>query len=200
MTSPRQLVRRAAERAGSVRRRSAGFTLIEILVVMVIIAVIAAGAILSMSAFGIGQDRELDTERDRLVALINYAREQSELQTRELGLYCAADGYRFLAFDPLSQLWSDVKEDDALRPRSLPDGMQLRLNVEAHDVVLLTTAEAKKKHTEPKDLQPHVMIFSNGDLTSFALTLERAGGNRSVVLTPDEQGNVSARTVTENNT
>jgi general secretion pathway protein H len=167
-----------------------GFTLIEILVVVVIISVIAAGAIISFGS--LGQDRQLDDERDRLIVLMNYAREQAELQTRELGLYCAQDGYRFLAFDPQKNLWLDVQDDDALRARTLPSGVRIRLAVESHDVVLKAATDSKLKQ-DPKDLIPHVMIFSNGDLTSFELTLERVGTDHTAVLVPDDQENVIER-------
>jgi general secretion pathway protein H len=169
-------------------RSERGFTLIELLVVMVIIGVIIAGAILSFGS--IGQDRQLEDERDRLVALMNYAREQADLQTRELGLYCTQDGYRFLAFDPQKNLWVDVQEDDALRPRTLPSGLQIQLSVESHDVVLKTATADSKLKQDPKDLIPHVMIFSNGDLTSFQLTLERVGTDHAAVLEPDDQENI----------
>lgn len=171
-------------------RRPHGFTLIELLVVCVIIAVVAAGAILSLSALG-GQDSELDTERDRLVDLMDYAQDQAALQTRELGLYCTEDGYRFLEFDPRTNLWKDLTSDDALTARALPDGLKLSLTVESHDVELNTTARADElAKTDAQDYKPHIMIFSNGDLTSFQLTLEREGTDRSVTLAPDDQGRV----------
>jgi general secretion pathway protein H len=178
-------------------RSERGFTLIELLVVMVIIGVIIAGAILSFGS--IGQDRQLEDERDRLVALMNYAREQADLQTRELGLYCTQDGYRFLAFDPQQNLWVDVQEDDALRPRALPSGLQIRLSVESHDVVLKTAAAESKQKQDPKDLMPQVMIFSNGDLTSFELTLERVGTTSAAVLVPDDQQNIIQRPAPQEN-
>ncbi|HTV53094.1 MAG TPA: type II secretion system minor pseudopilin GspH [Steroidobacteraceae bacterium] len=180
-----------AQALACARRGARGFTLIEILVVVVIIAVVAAGAILSFSS--LGQDRELDTERDRLLTLMNYAREQAELQTREFGLYCTQDGYRFLAFDPQKNLWVNVTEDDALRPRPLPEGVRIHLSIESHDVVLVSSADDGKKKPDPQDLIPHIMIFSNGDLTSFELTLEREGTDHSAVLLPDEQNNIILR-------
>jgi len=156
------------------------------MVVVVIIGIVAAGVVLSLSV--IGHDRELENESDRLVALMNYAREQSELQTRELGLYCGEHTYQFLAFDPLTNLWGELKDDDALRLRQLPEGLRLRLTVEAREVVLAKPVESKLQH--PEDLQPHVMIFSNGDLTPFQLTLVRDGSERSATLAPDDQGRV----------
>ncbi|MBV8575242.1 MAG: type II secretion system minor pseudopilin GspH [Acetobacteraceae bacterium] len=167
-----------------------GFTLIELLVVVTIIAVVVAGALLSMSA--LGQDRELETESERLVTLMNYAREQAELQTRELGLYCGSHRYQFLAFDPLKNQWADIGADDALRAREVPVGLTLSLVVEGREVVLDKVPDAKKVPAD--ELRPHVMIFSNGDLTSFSLSVARDGTQRVATLTPDEQGRIAART------
>src|SRR5580704_17498780 len=86
-----------------------GFTLIEILVVVVIIGVLSAGLLLSVSLTG--RDRDLEKESDRLVALLNYAREQSELQTREYGLIFQDDNYEFVSYDMHRAIWRSVFED-----------------------------------------------------------------------------------------
>src|SRR6516165_9673045 len=86
--------------------------------------------------------------------------------------------------------WRSVFEDDALAARRLPDGLGVKLSVEARPVVL-------NRPKDSKDKTPQVMIFSNGDLTTFAATLEREGGLRSVTLTEDSKGQVIAQDLIE---
>jgi general secretion pathway protein H len=168
--------------------RAAGFTLIELLVVVVIIGVVAAGMILAVSLTG--RDRELEKESERLAALFGYAREQAELQTRDYGVLFQDDGYEFLSFDVHTGLWRSVTEDDALDSRKLPDGLDFKLIVETRPVVL-------KRPKDATDKTPQVMIFSNGDLTSFSATLERDAGRRSITLTENDQGEVIAKPMVE---
>jgi general secretion pathway protein H len=179
---PTSAIGTSATRAALGRRRAHGFTLIEILVVVAIIAVVSVGVILSVNLTG--RDRELEKESDRFLALFNYAREQAELQTRD------DSGYEFLSYDNRRQIWRSISEDDALSARKLPDGLDLRLTVEARPVVLKRPADAKDK-------TPQVMIFSNGDLTTFEAILERDGGMRSITVAQDDSGDVIERPMVE---
>ena len=65
-------------------RLARGFTLLEMMVVVVIIGVVVAGMLLSLGVTG--RDSELERERDRLDGLFSYVRERGELQTSEYGL------------------------------------------------------------------------------------------------------------------
>ena len=193
-------------------RPQRGFTLVEILVVVVIIGILAVGAVLSMSF--LGADRQIGAEGDRIAALINYAQDQAGLQTRELGLYCVRGGYRFLAYDPRSNRWLPVGNDDALRERALPDGLRFELNVDGQDVTLkeemppapapagygsaptasdLAAAPASSSAPDAQALlQPQIMIFSNGDLSMFRIRLLREGSDRTVLVSSDSQGRATA--------
>jgi general secretion pathway protein H len=166
-------------RSARAQRAGAGFTLIELLVVVAIIALLTAGAVLSMSL--VGRDRDLERESDRLLALMNYTREQAELQTRDYGILFQEDGYEFLAYDVQLGQWRSVIEDDALGERKLPDGLDMKLTVDARPVVL-------KRPVDAHDKTPQVMIFANGDLSSFEASLERDGGVRWVTVTQDDKG------------
>jgi general secretion pathway protein H len=183
-------IRPAGHASPGARARAAagGFTLIEILVVVVIIGVVAAGMILSVTLTG--RDPELEKESDRLLALFTYAREQAELQTREFGVMFQDDGYEFLTYDVRRGMWRDVFEDDALAARKLPDGLDFKLIVDARPVVL-------KRPKDATDKTPQVMIFSNGDLSAFVATLERDGGLRSVTLKEDDKGQVIEQPLVE---
>lgn len=165
-----------------------GFTLIEILVVLVIIGILAAGVLLSLNSTG--QDPQLQKESDRLLALFNYAREQAELQTREYGLLLQPDSYEFLAYDVRTGLWRSVDEDDVLRLRKLPAGLDFKLVLDGRPVVLQPPPDTNAK-------QPQVMIFSDGDLDSFEITLEREGGGHSVTIDLNEKGEVVAKPMVE---
>jgi general secretion pathway protein H len=168
----------------SQRSAAGGFTLVEILVVVVIIGVLSAGLLLSVSLTG--RDQDLEKESDRLLNLMNYAREQSELQTREYGIIIQDDNYEFVSYDVHKDIWRPIIEDDILRLRRLPYGLDFKLVVETRPVVL-------KKPKDAKDKTPQVMIFSSGDVTQFELIMEREGGVHSVTILQDDKGNIIAK-------
>ena len=83
-----------------------------------------------------GKDTELETESKRLLSLMDYAREQAELQTRDYGVFFGQHGYEFVVYDVRTGAWRLASEDDALRERTLPSGLEFKLVVDARPIVL----------------------------------------------------------------
>jgi len=159
-----------------------GFTLIEVLVVVVIIGIVSSVVLISLGA--IGDDRDLEREARRIASLVELAADEAELQGRDFGIEFLRGGYRFVEYDPYFNSWAEVVGDDLLRPRSLPENVELALAIEDRRIELNERpAETGNKDDEEEDddrdnplvenYAPHSMILSNGDLSPFELTLRR---------------------------
>ena len=160
---------------------------------VVIIGVVIAGMLLSLGATG--RDSQLEQERDRLSALIDYVRERAALQTIEYGLRCDSGGYRFVLYDTRAAAWRMDPLDDTLRARILPAGLEISLTVEDRPIVLPPRPDPKAK--APIDLTPQIMLFSSGELTNFKLRLTRTGTGRSALLTGTVAGKLEVGDVVE---
>ncbi len=130
--------------------RLAGFTLLEVLVVMVLIGIILGFVTLSVGSRG----DNLEREARRLQALLGLAREQAIINYQQIGLQIKTDGYVFLVQG--EENWQPLETDGPLRARRLPPGMALAFSLD---------------HTETvsgDDAQPRVALLSSGEITPFS--------------------------------
>jgi general secretion pathway protein H len=167
--------------AASVRLR--GFTLIEILVVIVIIGVIVTFAVLSFNV--LGGDREAEQEARRLAAILAQVRDEAALQGRDLGLRLEPSAYEFMSLEPRRGGWQPVADDDLLRRRELPDGLRMRLWLESREVILEQPRAEKRKKVETPT--PQVIVLGSGEIVPFDLEIAREGGGTRwrVAATPE---------------
>ena len=175
-------------------RFEGGFTLVEILVVIFIIATVLS---IGMLSFGIlGDDRELQTEAKRFVALSEVAQDEAFMQGREFGIEFRSAGYRFVEYDAQTGLWAEVPGDETLRLRSLPEGNELELYLEGKRILLdddPAPFEDPNKNTSAASevaYSPHLMIFSSGDATPYELHLVRRGDDRRIILEGNALGEI----------
>ena len=152
---------------------SAGFTLLEILVVVVILGVMVAAATLSIGV--LGADREVEDESRRFWAVLQQTREEAELQGQEIGVYVTANAYEFLRFDARRDAWMLIEYDEFYRARELPDGLRYRLWLDGREAILKVQPPDRSDEDESKKQPPQIMVLSSGDIMPFEMRIERDG-------------------------
>ncbi|MGH8121527.1 MAG: type II secretion system minor pseudopilin GspH [Rudaea sp.] len=161
-------------------RASRGFTLMEILVVLVILAVLTAAV--SLAVAGAGGERVLTREAERAQALIAYACERAELSGLDIGLSFDRGGYRFSHLD--HDVWAPYRGDE-LRPRSWPANLSAALTHDGQAVALAAQFPDK----------PQLLCYASGELTPFRIELALPDLDRRYRLDGTADGQVALATV-----
>lgn len=164
-----------------------GFTLMELLVVMVLIGVVAGLASLSI---GDGAERELRSETERLAMTLRLARDELLItgeSDRALGL--RRDGYSFLelmVLDDNTREWHAL-EGPQLGPRRFPqDLIEVQLELDGEYTALPQT----------RGWEPHIRLGNTGEMTPAVITLRVAGSELRREIEVTLEGRVEVRDAT----
>ena len=160
------------------KQPGAGFTLVETLVVMVIIAVLA-GAV-AFNFVGADRERNLRTEVERLGALIELARVQSLQRNEEWGVTLSPDGYAFKVYEAENAAWKAV-DDRPFQSRTL-DTATLTVKVESFEL-----PESARKEV------PAIVVLSSGELTPFEIQITPKWQSPPWILASDGLSRTEAR-------
>lgn len=169
---------------GPSRLRRGGFTLLELVVVILITGILVTFALLSVGNRPL--EDKLETEARRVQAIVQLAAEESEAKGVEIGLRFSETGYRLLVIDDKRQ-WTDYEKQGSLRRRQLAEPVHLGLRVDGRPVQLLPDDPTEVEQTEEKEqspsmaaaarkkTEPQVLLLSSGEMTPFALDLAAPG-------------------------
>ncbi len=169
--------------------RSKGFTLVEILVVVVIMAVVISLAVLSIGVTG--RDSQLDQEGRRIEALIDLLHERAVLEGRDFGVSIQPNSYDFLVYDTIHDAWHKFDQENEYRHRELPKGVSFQLQLDQQTVVLKAADKALSGAAPPA---PQLAIAASGEGTPFRLILQRDATQARAAVNGDALGKVSLET------
>lgn len=160
-----------------------GFTLIEIIVVVLIIGIIVSFATLSIS--GRSQQDRLNNEVRRLTELMRLASDEAVLLGLEIGMRSKAKGsaYEFMVIGEEGSWQTYQQVDSPLRPRSLPDGMQMEVVVE----------DFEPPAADEEEALPAMLFLSSGELTPFEIRLTAQDAEYDWLIEGDLTGKIEAR-------
>lgn len=108
------------------RRAPAGFTLIEVLVVLIVVGIAVSGASLGLDALR-ARDTTLAAERLRFV--LEATAERAQIRGQPHALELLSDGYRFSALD-VDGRWAVLDEPPVFAEKLLPQGMHWELRID----------------------------------------------------------------------
>ena len=111
-------------------RRAAGFTLIEVMVVLVIMGIMATGLSVGLDSL---RGRDADQALKRLRLVLEASADRASVRGRPIAIEFLPDGYRFSALDP-DDNWRPLIDPPVFTERTLPAGLAwagLRLDGQA---------------------------------------------------------------------
>ena len=184
-----------------------GFTLIEILVVIVIISISVGLVVVNFTTGGV--EKTAEEEAIRLQQLLRVAHQQSVIRAEEYGVRFYKTGYRFMKYDEQSKLWADMPNDRLLRGRMLAEPLEIDLYIEQLSVDIpestdddpeppedtgLTDESAKPRApalnaVDSNIIKPQIFLLSSAELTpAFELRIRVPGSDVEELLRGLPQG------------
>lgn len=162
----------------SCRPAPGGFTLLELLLVLLIISII-----LTFISLRIPNRKNLgESEATRLTALLSLALDEAVMTGRDYAVELNTAGYEFLLRRDNDSLWMPISDDEILRARELPEELDLDLVIEGEPVDL-SAFSGNTAGVSPS----RIYLLSTGEVSPFLLTVSdrRAeGGYRIESLLP----------------
>lgn len=156
------------------KRLGMGFTLIEVMVVVVII-----GILINYVAISFGRNGPADMLKDesqRLTSLIELASEEALLRSVLIGVDITEESYGFLS---LNEGEWEVVSDTLFRERQLPEELEISV------ATALPEGDDEDKRT------PEIILLNSGEMTSFDIKISSELVESYYRLTGNELGELS---------
>ena len=155
-------------------RTITGFTLIEVMVVVVIMGILINFAVLSLRSHS--PEDQLNEESRRLQSLIQIASEEALLRSSFIGVDITETGYGFLKLE--DETWQPV-DDTLFRGRELPEELRITLTLSQ------VPGDDEEKRT------PEIILLNSGEITPFDLKISSTHSDDYFRLSGSETGELT---------
>ena len=161
------------------RPQSRGFTLLELLVVIAVVAVLMGTVIVGFT--GADEERRLRASAEGIQARLELARQNALQRNREWGVHVKDNTYRFTEFDPQAGAWVTQVQRPFAALGTVPR-IKFDVEIEGFD---------SGKFDAPQEELPDIVLFSSGEVTPFAWVLTPGWGTTPWVLSSDGLSTIS---------
>ncbi|MDR3478881.1 MAG: type II secretion system protein [Gammaproteobacteria bacterium] len=169
-------------------RKTTGFTLVEILIVMLIISIVGSVAVLTISR---NQNSQYTAFAKQLTNYLALAEQQAILQPATLGIAFTEDSFQFYQYQTNSRdkenAWEPLS-DPLLGPHRIPKDIHLTLVIEGKTIPSATSAE----HTKP-----YLIISNSGDIPTFVIYIGKQGAHPRYKIVGEPNGSIKSEPVQE---
>lgn len=179
----------------------AGFTLLEIMLVLLLIGMASVGVMMTMPQ-NANKNENIDWQAQRFSTLLQFAEDEALISGKELALVFKDNTYRFTVYNYQSKKWLAMVDKPIAELIEIPDSISLKYTllgsvwdeIEVEDKNAFFDDDYLVK-IEGEDKQPsflpQVYIMSSGEVTPFSLSFTKdSNGNneRSRLVTVDMSG------------
>ncbi len=138
-----------------------GFTLLEVMIVVVVIGIISSMTLLKMGDGG--QSQWQQQEAQRLLELFKLSSQEAMVSGNPIGLELCRDGYRFVHLQ--GEHWQAEQRDALFRQRPIQAKLHLALQLGNHPIALNGLAQTS---LHPK---PQIVFTPDGDTSLFQILI-----------------------------
>ncbi len=166
-----------------------GFTLLEIMLVLVLIGMASVGVMMSMPQH-INSTENIDWQAQRFSTLLQFAEDEALISGQELALVFKDNTYRFSAYDHKNKKWLVATTEQISKVIELPESLTFEYSllgsvwdeIETEDADVFIDDDYLVKidndeQEEVKSFLPQVFIMSSGEVTPFNITFSQSDSN-----------------------
>jgi general secretion pathway protein H len=156
-----------------------GFTLLEIMLVLVVIGMASIGVMMAMPQH-INEAEDIDWQAQRFSTLLQFAEDEALISGKELAIVFDGDSYRFAFYDYESKQWIAIESQQIGKMIEIPESISLSYTllgsvwdeIEVQDESSFFDKEDLIETNDDDTVEsfsPQVFIMSSGEVTPFSV-------------------------------